>query len=56
MVKVAPGFDRMPLATNGYSDLILELYGPKVGAHAAARGAPLGERDGRRRRRAAAHA
>jgi hypothetical protein len=34
MVKVAPGFDRTPLATNGYSDLILELYGPEVGAHA----------------------
>jgi enamine deaminase RidA (YjgF/YER057c/UK114 family) len=34
MVNVAPGFDRTPLVTNGYSDLILELYGPEVGAHA----------------------
>jgi hypothetical protein len=34
MVNVAPGFDRTPLATNCYSDLILELYGPEVGAHA----------------------
>jgi len=34
MVNVAPGFDRTPLVTNGYSDLILELYGPEMGAHA----------------------
>ncbi len=34
MVNVAPGFDRTPLVTNGYSDLILELYGPEVGMHA----------------------
>ncbi len=34
MVNSAPGFDRTPLVTNGYSDLILELYGPEVGAHA----------------------
>jgi enamine deaminase RidA (YjgF/YER057c/UK114 family) len=34
MVNAAPGFDRTPLVTNGYSDLILELYGPVVGAHA----------------------
>jgi len=34
MVNVAPGFDRTPLVTNGYSDLILELYGPEVGTHA----------------------
>ena len=34
MVNVAPGFNRTPLVTNGYSDLILELYGPEVGAHA----------------------
>ncbi len=34
MVNAAPGFDRTPLVTNGYSDLILELYGPEVGAHA----------------------
>jgi enamine deaminase RidA (YjgF/YER057c/UK114 family) len=31
MVNVAPGFDQTPLVTNGYSDLILELYGPEVG-------------------------
>jgi hypothetical protein len=31
---VAPGFNQTPLVTNGYSDLILELYGPEVGAHA----------------------
>ncbi len=34
MVNVAPGFCETPRATNGYSDLILELYGPEVGAHA----------------------
>lgn len=34
MVNAAPGFSRTPLVTNGYSDLILELYGPEVGTHA----------------------
>jgi enamine deaminase RidA (YjgF/YER057c/UK114 family) len=34
MVNVAPDFNQTPLATNGYSDLILELYGPGVGMHA----------------------
>ncbi|QSY94781.1 RidA family protein [Rhizobium bangladeshense] len=34
MVNVAPGFNETPLVTNGYSDLILALYGPDVGAHA----------------------
>ncbi len=34
MVNAAPGFDRTPLVTNGYSDLILELYGAEVGTHA----------------------
>ena len=34
MVNVAPGFNQTPLVTNGYSDLILELYGPEVGMHA----------------------
>jgi enamine deaminase RidA (YjgF/YER057c/UK114 family) len=34
MVNVAPGFDQTPLVSNGYSDLILELYGPEVGMHA----------------------
>ena len=34
MVNVAPGFDRTPLVTNGYSHLILELYGPDAGLHA----------------------
>jgi enamine deaminase RidA (YjgF/YER057c/UK114 family) len=34
MVNAAPEFNRMPLVTNGYSDLILELYGSEVGAHA----------------------
>lgn len=34
MVNAAPGFSKTPLVTNGYSDLILELYGPEVGTHA----------------------
>ena len=34
MVNVAPGFYETPRVTNGYSDLILELFGPDVGAHA----------------------
>ena len=34
MVNAAPGFNETPLVSNGYSDLILELYGPEAGAHA----------------------
>jgi enamine deaminase RidA (YjgF/YER057c/UK114 family) len=34
MVNVAPGFNQTPLVTNGYSDLILELYGKEAGMHA----------------------
>jgi enamine deaminase RidA (YjgF/YER057c/UK114 family) len=34
MVNVAPGFNETPRITNGYSDLILDLFGPEVGAHA----------------------
>jgi len=34
MVNVAPGFTQTPPVINGFSDLILELYGPEVGSHA----------------------
>ena len=34
MVNSAPGFDGQPNAINGFSDLILELYGPETGDHA----------------------
>ena len=34
MVNVAPGFTQTPSVINGFSDLILELYGPEIGAHA----------------------
>jgi hypothetical protein len=34
MVNVAPGFYETPRVTNGYSDLILELYGSQAGSHA----------------------
>ncbi len=34
MVNSAPGFNRQPSVINGFSDLIIELFGPEVGAHA----------------------
>jgi enamine deaminase RidA (YjgF/YER057c/UK114 family) len=34
MVNSAPGFDRQPAVINGFSDLILELWGPDRGQHA----------------------
>jgi enamine deaminase RidA (YjgF/YER057c/UK114 family) len=34
MVNAAPGFDRFPLVINGFSDLIIELFGPERGGHA----------------------
>jgi hypothetical protein len=34
MVNSAPGFAEQPSVINGFSDLILELYGPEAGQHA----------------------
>lgn len=34
MVNSAPGFNRQPLVINGFSDLILEVFGAETGAHA----------------------
>jgi enamine deaminase RidA (YjgF/YER057c/UK114 family) len=34
MVNSAPGFTDQPSVINGFSDLILELYGPDAGQHA----------------------
>jgi len=34
MVNSAPGFNRQPAVINGFSDLILEVFGKDVGAHA----------------------
>ena len=34
MVNSAGGFNRQPAVINGFSDLILQLFGPEVGAHA----------------------
>ncbi len=34
MVNSAPGFNQQPVVINGFSDLILELYGPEAGQHA----------------------
>ena len=33
MVASAPGFTQQPAVINGFSDLILELYGPEAGSH-----------------------
>jgi enamine deaminase RidA (YjgF/YER057c/UK114 family) len=33
MVNSAPGFDQQPRVINGCSELILDLFGPEVGAH-----------------------
>jgi enamine deaminase RidA (YjgF/YER057c/UK114 family) len=34
MVNAAPGFTQTPAVINGFSDLILDLYGPEAGSHA----------------------
>jgi len=34
MVASAPGFTQQPAVINGFSDLILEVYGPEAGQHA----------------------
>ncbi|MGZ5155847.1 MAG: RidA family protein [Caldimonas sp.] len=33
MVNAAPGFTDLPSVVNGFSDLILEVFGAEVGAH-----------------------
>ena len=34
MVNSAPGFNQQPAVINGFSELILEVFGDKVGSHA----------------------
>ncbi len=34
MVNAGAGFNRFPAVINGFSDLILEVFGPDAGAHA----------------------
>ena len=34
MVNSAPGFNRQPAVINGFTELILSVFGPRVGAHA----------------------
>jgi len=34
MVNSAPGFVQQPAVINGFSELILDLWGPEAGAHA----------------------
>ena len=34
MVNSASGFHKQPAVINGFSDLILEIFGPDIGAHA----------------------
>ena len=33
MVNGVPGFSRQPNVINGFSDVILEVFGPEIGAH-----------------------
>ncbi len=33
MVNVAPGFTATPAVINGFSDRVIEIFGPEVGAH-----------------------
>jgi hypothetical protein len=34
MVNSAPGFNRQPAVINGFTDLIIEIFGAEIGAHA----------------------
>jgi enamine deaminase RidA (YjgF/YER057c/UK114 family) len=34
MVNAAPGFNRTPAVINGFTDLVVEVFGPDRGAHA----------------------
>lgn len=34
MVNSAPGFNRQPAVINGFTDLILDVFGPEAGSHA----------------------
>jgi len=34
MVNSAPGFNRQPAVINGFTDLIIEVFGPERGTHA----------------------
>ena len=34
MVNSAPGFNRQPAVINGFTDLILEVFGNEIGSHA----------------------
>jgi enamine deaminase RidA (YjgF/YER057c/UK114 family) len=33
-VDCAPGFDKPPAVINGFTDLVLEVWGPDAGRHA----------------------
>jgi enamine deaminase RidA (YjgF/YER057c/UK114 family) len=34
MVNSAPGFNRQPAVINGFTDLVVEVFGKEIGAHA----------------------
>jgi enamine deaminase RidA (YjgF/YER057c/UK114 family) len=34
LVQCAPGFDRPPAVINGFTDLVLDVWGPEAGRHA----------------------
>ncbi|MEW6735876.1 MAG: RidA family protein [Acidobacteriota bacterium] len=36
MVNIAPGFKQIPAIVNGFSELIVEVYGPERGLHSRA--------------------
>ncbi len=36
LVNAAPGFNRTPAVINGFSDLIIEVFGPEIGQHSRA--------------------
>ena len=33
MVNAAPGFTQVPVVVNGFSELLLEVFGPEIGLH-----------------------
>jgi enamine deaminase RidA (YjgF/YER057c/UK114 family) len=49
MVNAAPGFAQTTNVINGFSDLIVELYGPEAGTHGAGVGGATAEVTGRDR-------
>lgn len=34
MINAAPGFDRLPMIINGFSELVIDVFGADIGSHA----------------------